>query len=97
MKLLKSLFIGAAIAQDPKSGSTCDLSTLNLVDMTNFNNWYCTDGTSSDNKPKKTKCFPVCKTGYQELCSKCFSILSVKSFQNFKLILRRCQFFEMRY
>ena len=72
MKLLSSALLAASIAQDPKSGTTCDLSALNLVDMTNFDHWDCTDGTPSNNKPKRTKCFPVCENSYDEYCSKCF-------------------------
>ena len=73
MKLSKSLVIVGSVAQDPKAGTTCDLRALNLVDMANFDYWDCNDEyPSSSNKPRGTKCWPVCEKGYEEYLSKCY-------------------------
>ena len=65
MKLFKSLFVAVAAA------STCDVTDLSLVDMTHFDHWDC-PGVPDDQTdvPKRTRCYPVCKDGYEDYCRK---------------------------
>ena len=65
MKLFKNLFFGVAAA------STCDLEDLNLVDMAHFDYWNCPGVSPTETDvPKRTKCYPVCKDGYEDYCRK---------------------------
>ena len=64
MKLFKSLFIGIAAA------TTCDVTELSLVDMAHFDHWDCGLPDDQTDVPKRTKCYPVCKDGYEDYCRK---------------------------